>query len=251
MTELVYLTDVESAYVREFRARIAALPPGAVVLDRTFFYPTGGGQPNDRGTLGLSGGGRLDVVDVTKSGPSVLHRVRGPPTALRQLSVGEEVEGALDWDRRYRHMRLHTGQHFLSARIFARTGLRTRKAKLAGTAASLDLEGPLPPTVVPELAEDFAEAVRHPRPVTLRHIARAEWDRNPYAERTGLVPLPAHVDPVRVVEIEASDVCPCGGTHLRTTGEIGAVTLSAPVPTDGGDRISFSLGDPSRATPTG
>ncbi|HEY1198091.1 MAG TPA: alanyl-tRNA editing protein [Thermoplasmata archaeon] len=250
MTELAFLVDPAAAYVRSFRARVTALPPGAVVLDRTFFYPTGGGQPNDRGTLGRPGEEPTEVVDVTKSGASVVHRIRGPPTVLRRLSVGLEVEGTLDWDRRYRHMRLHTGQHLLSARIFARTGLRTRKAQLAGSGANLDLEGSLPRDVLPLLAEDLAEALAHPRPVTLRHIPRVEWDRHPFAERSGLVPLPAHVDPVRVVEIEASDVCPCGGTHLRSTREIGRVTLRPPVPTNGGDRVGFSLEEPSLPTPS-
>ncbi|HXQ79502.1 MAG: alanyl-tRNA editing protein [Thermoplasmata archaeon] len=251
MTELAYLVDSDAAYVRSFRARVTALPPGGVVLDRTFFYPTGGGQPNDRGTLGLPEAERAEVVDVSKSGPSVIHRIRGSPEVLRRFAIGAEVEGTLDWDRRYRHMRLHTGQHLLSARVFARTGLRTRKAQLAGTAATLDLEGTLAPEVVALLARDLVEALEHPRPVSLRQVPRAEWDRNPFAERSGLVPLPAHVDPVRVVEIEASDVCPCGGTHLRSTREIGRVTLRSPVPAQGGDRIGFSLEETSLPTPPG
>jgi misacylated tRNA(Ala) deacylase len=251
VTELAYLVDLPAAYVRSFRARITALPPGAVVLDRTFFYPTGGGQPNDRGTLGIPGTTAAEVVDVTKSGASVVHRVRGPPNVVRSLSVGAEVEGAIDWDRRYRHMRLHTGQHLLSARIFARTRLRTRKAQLTGSGATLDLEGSLPPDVLPLLADDLADALAHPHPVTLRHVPRAEWDRNPYAERSGLVPLPPQVDPVRVVEIESSDVCPCGGTHLRSTKEIGRVILRPPVPVVGGDRVGFTLEEPSTPTPPG
>ncbi len=251
MTELAYLSEPEAAYVRSFRARVTALPPGAVVLDRTYFYPTGGGQPSDRGTLSISGRTTVEVIDVTKSGLSVLHRVRGSPAALRELAAGTEVEGVLDWDRRYRHMRLHTGQHLLSARIFARTRLRTRRAQLMGSGATLDLEGALPPEVIPLLQDDLAEAVLHPRPVTLRHVPRAEWDRNPFAERSGLVPLPAQVDPVRVVEIEAADVCPCGGTHLRSTREIGRVALHPPVPVPGGDRVGFTLEEPSLPTPPG
>ena len=250
MTELAFLPDLSAAYVRSFRARVTALPPGAVVLDRTYFYPTGGGQPNDQGTLGRPGEEPAAVVDVTKSGASVVHRIRASPAVLRSFSVGSEVEGVLDWERRYRHMRLHTGQHFLSARIFARTRLRTRKAQLAGSGANLDLEGRLPLEMIPLLAADLEDAVIHPRPVTLRHVPRAEWDRNPYAERSGLVPLPPQVDPVRVVEIEASDICPCGGTHLRSTGEIGRVRLRPPVPTVGGDRVGFTLEDPSPPTPS-
>jgi len=249
VTDLAYLVDPAAAYVRSFRARVTALPPGAVVLDRTFFYPTGGGQPNDRGSLGLPGEPSAEVVDVTKSGPSVLHRIRGPPNVLRRFTIGAEVEGVLDWDRRYRHMRLHTGQHLLSARIFARARLRTRKAQMSGTGANLDLEGALSTELLPRLAEDLADALTHPHPVTLRHVPRAQWDRNPFAERSGLVPLPVHVDPVRVVEIEASDVCPCGGTHLRSTAEIGRVRLHPPVPTVGGDRVGFTLEEPSRPTP--
>jgi len=139
VTELAYLVDPEAAYVRSFRAVVTALPPGAVVLDRTFFYPTGGGQPNDKGTLSVPGEPSIEVVDVNKSGAGVFHRVRGSTASLHRLSVGGEVDGTLDWDRRYRHMRLHTGQHLLSARIFARTRLRTRRAQLSGSAATLDL----------------------------------------------------------------------------------------------------------------
>ena len=250
MTELAYLTDLPAAYVRSFRAKVTALPPGAVVLDRTFFYPTGGGQPNDKGTLSVVGEPPLEVVDVNKTGAAVLHRLRGTPAALHRLAVGAEVEGTLDWERRYRHMRLHTGQHLLSARIFARTRLRTRRAQLSGTGATLDLEGPLPLETLVSLGEDLEESLRHPRPVTIRHVARAEWDRDPFAERSGLVALPKQVDPVRVVEIEAADVCPCGGTHLRSTGEIGRLVLRPPVPAGDGDRIGFTLEDPSQTTPT-
>jgi misacylated tRNA(Ala) deacylase len=224
VTELAYLADPDAAYVREFRATVAALPPGGVVLDRTFFYPTGGGQPNDRGTIeGPSG--TFEVTDVTKSGPAVVHRVRGGPTALASLRIGAEVGGAVDWERRYRHMRLHTGQHLLSARIFERTGLRTRRAALGGREASLDLERPLDPTLLEALRDDLRSVLTQPRPVSIRFVPRAEWDRNPAAARAGLVPLPPTVDPVRVVEIDATDVCPCGGTHLRNTVELGATSI--------------------------
>ncbi len=136
MTELAYLDGPDAAYVRRFRARIQARPPGAVVLDRTYFYAVGGGQPADRGILRAPSGRSVDVVDVSKSGTAVLHRTRGSPEALADFAVGTEVEGVLDFERRYRHMRLHTGQHFLSARIFARAGVRTQKARLGGRGGS-------------------------------------------------------------------------------------------------------------------
>ena len=242
MTELAYLPTVADAYVRSFRARVVALPPGAVVLDRTYFYPTGGGQPSDRGSLAALGGPPVEVTDVTKSGASVVHRLKGGGTARHGLSVGAEVEGSLDWERRHRHLRLHTSQHFVSGRLFARTGRRTRKATFSGLRAVVETDGPIAPEVLPDLTEDLRVVSSPPRPVTIRHLPRTEWDRHPLSERSGLVPLPPQVDPVRVVEIDGYDVCPCGGTHLRSTDEIGAV-LFAPVEplADGGARLVFTL----------
>jgi misacylated tRNA(Ala) deacylase len=252
VTELAYLPDLPSAYIRSFRARITARPPGGVVLDRTYFYPVGGGQPADHGTLRAVDGPSIPVVDVTKSGDAAVHRIRATRGADGGLQVGAEVEGAIDWDRRYRHMRLHTAQHFLSARVFARAGVRTRKALLHGHGATIDLDAGVPETLRAELAGDFVEAVARPRPVTIRQIPRGEWDRNPAAGRSGLVPLPRTVDPVRVVLIEEWDACPCGGTHVRSTGEIGAATILPLIPLpDGTSRIGFTLADGSTPTPSG
>ncbi len=252
MTELAYLASIDEAYVRTFRAHVTALPPGGVVLDRTYFYPTGGGQPSDRGSLTLPDVGALEVVDVSKSGPSVVHRVRASPNVVRRLGVGSEVEGTIDWERRHRHMRLHTSQHVLSARVFARTGLRTRRASFSGLRAQIDLDGPLPPEALRPLEEDMAEIAAHARSISIRHVPRKEWDANPFSARSGLVPLPPQVDPVRVVEIGEVDVCPCGGTHLRSTGEMGSVTFE-PVTanSDGGSRVAFTLAAGPGAVPTG
>lgn len=239
VTELAYLADMEAAYVRTFRSRVVALPPGAVVLDRTFLYPTGGGQPADHGSLralGEAAAGSVEVVDVTKSGTSVLHRVKGSSAALAALRVGGEVEGTVDWERRHRHMRLHTGQHYLSARIFARTGRKTRRASLRDDRASLDLDGPLPESEREYLREEMQALQGRPREVRIRHVSRAEWEREP-AARSGLVPLPPNVDPIRVIEIDGIDRCPCGGTHVRSTGEIGPIELAG----GSDDRVSFRL----------
>ncbi len=250
MTELAYLEDLPSAYVREFHARITALPPGAIVLDRTYFYPAGGGQPSDRGTLQDEAGHRFEVVDVTKSGPAVVHRVRAPPDASRHLLVGRALVGSLDWDRRYRHMRLHTGQHLLSALVYERSGRRTRRANLAGASATIDLEGPLAPDLLARVQEDFDRAVARSLSVAIRWVPRAEWGSHPDAGRSGLVPLPAHVDPVRVVEIASTDACPCGGTHVRSTGEVGDVRFAPPtVLTGGASRLGFTVVDGAPSTP--
>jgi misacylated tRNA(Ala) deacylase len=251
VTELAYLPDLPSAYVRTFRARVTALPPGAVVTDRTFFYPAGGGQPCDRGSLRLPGGTTVPVVDVVKSGTSVLHRVKASPGSARALAVGMEIEGSIDWERRHRHMRLHTAQHLLSALVFARTRLRTRNATLHGSRATIDLEGSLPDGVESPLVDDLRAAIQHDLPVSIRLVPRAEWDRNPASERSGLVALPVEVDPVRVVEIREADVCPCGGTHVRSTIEIGPVRFEGTTRLENGaSRIAFTLEDAARPTPS-
>jgi misacylated tRNA(Ala) deacylase len=249
VTELAYLADLPSAYVRSFRARVVALPPGGVVLDRTYFYPTGGGQPADHGAL-RSGDAEYEVLDVTKSGPSVVHRVRGVRPGVAPLAVDAAVDGTIDWERRHQHMRLHTGQHLLSALAFDRTGLRTRKAVLRGATATIDLEAEVAPSVVDELAGTFAAAIDQPRAVRVRHVPRSEWEAFPTAGRSGLVPLPPQVDPVRVIEIDGLDACPCGGTHVRSTAEIGAVRLAPPSRAgDGGSRLGFTLVRTGATTP--
>jgi misacylated tRNA(Ala) deacylase len=239
MTELAYLSSTDAAYERTLRSRVVALPPGAVVLDRTVFYPAGGGQPCDRGTLTGPDGRALPVVDVVKSASIVLHRLgRGSKPALR---IGDEVTGALDWDRRYGHMRLHTAQHLLSAVVFQRAGQRTRTAMFAAGRGTIDVVAPWPATETPDtLGAAFASYLEPSRQVRIRSVPRAEWERNPSA-RAGLVPLPPLVDPVRVIEIDGIDTCPCGGTHLRSTGEVGGIELSPFVHAADATRIGFAL----------
>jgi misacylated tRNA(Ala) deacylase len=242
VTELSYLGDGEAAYTGRFVARIVALPPGGVVLDRTFFYPAGGGQPADHGTLGLAGAPPLPVVDVTRSGPSVVHRVRRGSSGAAPWRVGDELEGVIDWTRRHRHMRLHTGQHLLSALIFQRTGIRTQEANMSGSGGTIDIERPLSPGVGPEeLATEANRILQEGRPVSIHYVPRSEWDRNP-SPRSGRVALPRQVDPVRIIEIAGLDSCPCGGTHVRSTREVGTLAVDPPVPIAlGAVRLPFRL----------
>jgi misacylated tRNA(Ala) deacylase len=252
LTELLYLADIGEAYVTRFRARIVALPPGGVVLDRTRFYPTGGGQPCDLGTLQRADGSTLAVTDVSKSGDAVFHRIARKGPSGPGPALGEEVEGTIDWPRRHRHMRGHTLQHLLSARIFARSGRRTRRASMNAKGGLIDVEGPWPADLPLEaLVADIQGYVDADRPVTVRFLPRAEYERDPGA-RSGLVALPPQVDPVRVVEIEAADRCPCGGTHLRDTGEIGDFTVLPPADRADGDvRVTFTLDERAPPTPSG
>jgi len=245
VTELSYLADMPSAYERAFRARVVARPPGAVVLDRTFFYPTGGGQLCDLGTLRGPSGAVFPVVEVRKSGESVTHRLGRPtPSGAPQPLVGETVEGEIDWTRRHTHMRLHTGQHLLSAVLFELGGLKTRRAAMEGLGGTIDLEGPWPSSVpFGSVGPRLRTFLDPPREVRIVQVPRAEWESHP-APRSGAIPLPPHVDPVRVVEIDGIDRCPCGGTHVRSTAELGLFEPSEPQRQPGGfDRVVFRLSE--------
>ncbi|MCI4369381.1 MAG: alanyl-tRNA editing protein, partial [Thermoplasmata archaeon] len=240
-----------AAYVRQFSSKVVALPPGALVLEQTFFYPTGGGQPCDLGRILTSDGRSFPVEDVRKSGPSVFHRLGKPsPPGAAPLKVGEAVEGKIDWRRRHAHMRLHSGQHLLSAVVFAGCGRRTQRATFSGNGGRIDLDGPAPsPDVLAAVVTRLNETIARDLPVQVRHVARSQWEAEP-AARYGLVPLPPQVDPVRVIDFQGADVCPCGGTHVRATGEIGSVsakTVPGPSPDEG--RVEFSLDVAEPPTP--
>ncbi len=252
MTELLYLANIDAGYERRFSARVVSLPPGGLVLDRTLFYAVGGGQPADRGTLARADGASWTVVDVGRSAGTVVHRLKKGGADRTPPRVGDELEGSIDWTRRYDHMRSHTAQHLLSARLFAATGLRTREAIIGGGGARIVLEGPWPADRPFRAAEDDLRAyVDRALPVAIRFLPRSEYDQAPGA-RSGLVPLAPQVDPVRIIEIDGVDSCPCGGTHVRNTSEIGNVEFAPILPrADGAAEIAFRLGAPAAATPSG
>jgi misacylated tRNA(Ala) deacylase len=251
MTELLYLTSMDAAYERAFEARVTARPPGGLVLDRTLFYPAGGGQPADRGELTTEGGEVVPVVDVVKSGVHVLHRTgRARKPTADALVVGAAVRGSVDWARRHRHMRLHTAQHLVSALAFARFGRRTSRAVLGGEAGELDLEpAATEGSAWRELEAEANRTFASDTEVRVRWVSRAEWEAAP-AARSGLVPLPANVDPVRLIEIDGFDLCPCGGTHVRSTREVGSIAFAPPSPLgSGATRLRFTLSGAAPTTP--
>jgi alanyl-tRNA synthetase len=214
--ERLYYTD---AYQRTFTARVTAITPGdgpgrgaRVVLDRTAFYPTSGGQPHDRGTLAGA-----PVVDVIDEEDRVVHVLA--PSAGEGMAVGAEVQGALDWDRRFDHMQQHTGQHVVSAEFLRVLGAETVSVHLGDT-STLDLDlATLGPEEARRVEEAANQVVFENRPVTVRFIDAGA------AESIGLRRPPRRTGLLRVVEVEGCDWSACGGTHVRATAEIGPILL--------------------------
>jgi len=209
VTELLYLRD---AYLREFDATVIAVDGASVVLDRTAFYPTGGGQPHDTGMLGTAA-----VVEVRKDGDDVWHRLEGPVP-----SPGDAVRGVVEWDRRHELMRTHTAMHVLCGVIWNEYGVPVTGGNMEPLSARMDFEfDPLPEGFGPRIEELVNAELRADRPIEVSFIPRsaAVLDRDLIRTKVSLVP--EHVAEVRVVDIVGLDKQADGGTHVRTTAEVG------------------------------
>ena len=219
-TELAYRDD---AYAREITARVVAVGPECVTLDRTVFYARAGGQPGDAGVLRWAGG-EMAVTEAVKGPEDTVLHVHAPGASLPP--DGAEETAVLDWDRRHRFMRLHTTMHLLCSLI---PGAGVTGGQIAVEKARLDFDLPEPPTKE-SLTEKLNELVAANYPVTDHWISDAELDANPGMVRTLSVQPPRGTGRIRLVRIGGDgapvDLQPCGGTHVRATGEIGRVEVS-------------------------
>ncbi len=214
MTEELFRND---SYLKECEATVTDVRDEGVVLDRTVFYPMGGGQPGDTGTLRW-GDVSAKVVDTRYGdGGEIVHILEeGAP----RPGAGTDVHVALDWDRRYRHMRMHTAMHLLGAVLkYGVTGgnISAEKSRL-----DFDMED----TVDKEATGTALQAlVDEDHAVSCRWITDEELDAQPELVRTMSVQPPRGKGSVRLLEIEGVDLQPCGGTHLKSTKEVGAVRI--------------------------
>lgn len=213
----------EDSYLKDCEARIVALTEqGGIVLDRTVFYATSGGQPGDTGALLLADGTPLAIADAIytdKSKTEIAHvAAQGSPA----LKVGDAVRAAIDWDKRYGRMKIHTALHLLSVVLpypitGASVGDADGRADFDIPEAGLDKEA---------IAGRLAEMIATDAGVSSRWISDAELEANPGLIKSMSVRPPMGTGRVRLIEIANLDLQPCGGTHVRTVGEIGAVTVT-------------------------
>ena len=223
MTEALFRTD---AYLNETTARVVSSGPEGVVLDRSVFYPRAGGQPGDSGTL-LWPGGEAAVIEALKGeGEAILHRLAdGAPLAAPLPAPGAEVTARLDWKRRHRHMRMHSSLHLLCSLI---PGAGVTGGQIGADKSRLDFDLAEPPTKE-WLTERLNALIAANHPITERWISEAELDANPGLVRTLSVQPPRGTGRIRLVRIGPEDapvdVQPCGGTHVRATGDIGRVEV--------------------------
>jgi misacylated tRNA(Ala) deacylase len=216
-TELLYLTD---AYLREFDATVVAVDAdgGRVALDRTAFYYTGGGQPFDTGTLS----GR-PVTSVKREGDHVWH-VIGDDAPLP--AVGESVHGEIDWDRRHHLMRTHTALHVLCGVIWNEYGRAVTGGNMEPLSARMDFEfDPLPAGFGETIERRVNEELAAARPINVEFLARPAALADPDLIRTKVNMIPESVQEIRVIDIVGLDKQADGGTHVRSTDEVGRVRV--------------------------
>jgi misacylated tRNA(Ala) deacylase len=218
MAELMFRDD---AYLRSCEATVVAADEHGIRLDRTVFYPTGGGQPGDTGVLKRADGSAVGIVDARKGDglDDVLH-VAAPASALP--AVGEKLVAEIDWDRRYRLMRMHTCLHLLCAVVpGAVTGGQISDGK-----ARLDFDVPGESLDKAAITAKLNALIAADHSVTPRWITDEELAGQPDLVRTMSVKPPTGFGKVRLLEIAGVDLQPCGGTHIRRTGEIGRVEVT-------------------------
>jgi misacylated tRNA(Ala) deacylase len=214
----------EDAGLRDCEARIVAVDERGIRLDRTVFYPHGGGQAGDSGTLALDDGRALVIADTRKGeapGEIVHVPAAGQEALLAALQPGAAVKASVDWARRHRHMRFHTATHLLCALV----PHPVDGCSITASYARLDfhMNEPLDKDA---LAAGLARLVAGAHPVSHRWISDAELDDNPGLVRSMSVQPPRGTGRVRLLSIDGVDLQPCGGTHVANTAEIGRVIVT-------------------------
>jgi misacylated tRNA(Ala) deacylase len=213
MTDLLFLRD---AYMRSFDAAVTEVREGAVALDRTAFYPTGGGQPHDTGRLGDAA-----VFDVRKEGNQVWHTLEGPVPEL-----GAPVRGEVEWDRRHQLMRTHTALHILCGVIWNEWGTAVTGGNMEPLKARMDFEfDPLPEGFGARVEQLVDQAIQEDHPIEVSFLPRREALQDADLIRTKVNLIPESVTEIRVVDIVGLDKQADGGTHVASTREVGQVRV--------------------------
>ncbi|MFB6182810.1 MAG: alanyl-tRNA editing protein [Candidatus Nanohaloarchaea archaeon] len=220
MTELLYLPD--NNYQKKFDAKVTKSDETSnyVCLNQTLFYKEGGGQPADKGVLTWNGN-ESKVTDVQKEHGEIRHYIEGEVP-----DEDVQVQGEVDWDRRYKHMRMHTAQHVVSKVVLDEYGGTTAGNQIHEDKSRIDFE----PVDFDEEDVEKIERMTNQRLKKNLEVEKKEMEREKVEEkieegRTNLDLIPDYVDPLRVVIIGDNDLCPCGGTHVDNTEEVGTINI--------------------------
>ncbi len=211
-TKKLYLDD---PYLKNFEANVIYAKDNEIVLDRTAFYPEGGGQPHDTGKI--INENEFSVIEVKKENEYVIHKLD------RNFTGSLKVKGEIDWGRRYAHMRHHTAIHIMSGVLYKKYNARITGSQIYTDKARMDVNYELKKEDLPILEKEANEIVEMNLNVNIKYINRNEMKQDLVRVREDLLP---DVDIIRVIEIEGFDMQADGGTHVRKTGEVGKIVIS-------------------------
>lgn len=219
-TECLFRDD---SYLKECAARVLAVTEqGGIVLDRTVFYASSGGQPGDSGTLSTPDGTRVAIDNAVYTDAAKTEIAHVPAVGSPALKPGDTVTAAIDWDKRYARMRMHTALHLLSAALpYAVTG-----GSVGDSESRLDFDIPEAGLDKDAITAKVNEMIASNAAVSSRWISDEELTANPGLVKTMSVKPPMGTGRVRLIEIAGHDLQPCGGTHVRATAEIGTVRVT-------------------------
>ena len=211
-TKKLYLDD---PYLKNFEANVIYAKDNEIVLDRTAFYPEGGGQPYDTGKI--INENEFSVIEVRKENEYVVHKLD------RNFTGSLKVKGEIDWDRRYAHMRHHTAIHIMSGVLYKKYNARITGSQIYTDKARMDVNYDLKKEDLSVIEKEANQIVEMNLNVNIKYIKRSEMKQDLVRVREDLLP---DVDIIRVIEIEGFDMQADGGTHVRKTGEVGKIVIS-------------------------
>lgn len=237
MTKILYMEDLEGNYIKDFSANVIKSIDDYIILDQTAFYPIGGGQPSDTGFIEWNNK-KSEVIQVIKKGIAVKHIIKG-----EKPSIDVKIHAIINWDTRYKHMKMHTAQHILSGIVFDDYKARTVGNQIHSDYSRVDfhpvkfLEKDLE-----NIVKKFNEIISMNLPIKIYEEERASLEKRVDTQRSNLDLLPKFISNLRIVEIENFDICPCAGTHVKNTSEIPRIKeIRRETKGKDTDRIIYSL----------
>ena len=221
MTHLLYMDDIEGNYVKEFDAEIIKLKKDYICLDKSAFYPVGGGQPSDLGILKWDNK-QTKIIDVIKKGDTVKHVLSG-----EKPSAGTNVHCIIDWDLRYKHMKMHTAQHIISGIIFDDYDARTVGNQIHSETSRVDFHPiSFSEDDMSDIEKKFNGIIKKNLSVKIYFEKRDSIEKKVNQQRCNIDLLPKFISTLRIVEIEDFDICPCAGTHVKNTKELSEIKIT-------------------------
>ncbi len=237
-TELVYSSD---SYLKELDAEIIEVTSEGVILDKTIFYPQGGGQPSDKGTISSKDGDiQIDITGMKKEAGKLIHIIAQDQD--NKFKIGDKVNAKIDWDYRFKLMKHHTSLHVLSAVVYRKFNAKVTGGTIYEDKARLDFDLPeLNRETAIELVQETNEELQRGHKISVEFVSREEADSRPELIRTKINLLPTSVTEIRLVKIGDIDLQADGGLHVNSTNEIGMVELKK-IENKGKGRKRISIG---------